>query len=219
MTELLQTSAPPLGIVLLAAGEGSRMGGVPKCLIRIDGQPLIRRSLAAMQAAGASCVVVVTGHYADAIEPLVDPALARIVRNPAPERGQGSSVRLGLEALVGRCDIVLIALADQPLLGADDVGELLGAFQRRAEGIRAVYPSVGGKRGNPVVLDGSLVRELVASGQADAVRPFLDQHPQQVQVLHTANDAFIIDLDTRDDVAAFEARIARRVELPGPTAK
>ena len=40
-----------VGAVLLAAGEGSRMGGVPKCLMSLAGVPLINRHLIAMSGA------------------------------------------------------------------------------------------------------------------------------------------------------------------------
>lgn len=209
-------NATDISAVLLAAGEGSRMGGLPKCLISIDGQPLLSGSLAALTAAGITRVVVVTGNYAERIEPLVDPAQAHIVRNPAPERGQGSSVRLGLEAIGGEGAAVIVALADQPLVREAALAELLAAFRQRPPGCSVVYPAVGGQRGNPVVLEGALVARLIAAGKAGAVRQFIDEHPQQVHVHHSANPAFITDLDTRDDVAAFEARHACTVTLPSP---
>ena len=57
-----------VGGVVLAAGEGRRMGGVSKPLIRLEGVPLIRRQLIALSGAGVDEVVVVTGHARDAIE-------------------------------------------------------------------------------------------------------------------------------------------------------
>ncbi len=225
------------GVVLLAAGEGARMGGVAKCLIRLDGEPLIRRSLRAMHEAGAAAVVVVTGYYADAIEAEVEAAdaaavhttahiAAQVVRNPDPARGQGSSVGIGLAALCGDhalglandIEAVVIALADQPLVGRAEIAKLLAGFRGRPPGTDVVYPMVRGQRGNPVVLSGALATQLLASGQAGAVRKFIDTHPVRVHQLLTDTDAFITDLDTRDDIAAFEARTSARVALPGPAA-
>ncbi len=57
-----------VGAVLLAAGEGRRMGGVAKPLIRLQGVPLISRQLVALSGAGVDEVVVVTGHARRAIE-------------------------------------------------------------------------------------------------------------------------------------------------------
>ena len=57
-----------IGAVLLAAGEGARMGGVAKALIRLQGVPLIRRHLVALSGAGVDEVVVVTGHAHEAVQ-------------------------------------------------------------------------------------------------------------------------------------------------------
>lgn len=57
--------------VILAAGKGSRLGnaadGLPKCLIQVGGQPLIRRQLDALAEAGVSPVTVVIGYAADLV--------------------------------------------------------------------------------------------------------------------------------------------------------
>ena len=57
-----------IGAVLLAAGEGLRMGGVAKALIRLQGVPLVTRHLVALSGAGVDEVVIVTGHAREAVE-------------------------------------------------------------------------------------------------------------------------------------------------------
>ena len=98
-------SRTTIGAVLLAAGAGSRLGHRPKALLELGGVPLIVRQCVALSGAGVDELVVVLGHHADAIEPAVAPFPITIVRNPAPDRGQHTSVRLGLQALVAaaRC--------------------------------------------------------------------------------------------------------------------
>ena len=107
-----------VGAILLAAGEGSRMGGMPKALIELQGVPLINRQLIALSGAGVDEVVVVTGYHHDLVEPLVEQFPVRIARNLNPEQGQASSVRLGLEALGANFDAVIMALCDQPLINS-----------------------------------------------------------------------------------------------------
>ena len=101
-----------IGAVLLAAGSGSRMGHRPKSLLELGGVPLIRRQLIALSGAGVDEVVVVLGHYADRIEEAVKEFPVTMVRNPNPDAGQVSSLRLGLQALSTKLDAVLVALAD-----------------------------------------------------------------------------------------------------------
>ena len=47
-----------VGAVLLAAGEGSRLGKVPKCLLSLQGVPLIKRHMIALSGAGVDEVAL-----------------------------------------------------------------------------------------------------------------------------------------------------------------
>ena len=203
-----------VGAVLLAAGEGSRMGGVPKCLLRLQGVPLINRHLIALSGGGIDEVVVVTGYHHADIEPAVETFPVTVVRNPHPEAGQQSSVRLGLEALGAKFDIVLIVLADQPLLSSAEFTELISAFKKRPPGAAIVYPEIHGRRGNPVVFSGELIAELLATHQKIGCRQFMDDHPELVYKHITDNDRFILDVDTVEDLVAFEKRTGWSLTMP-----
>lgn len=203
-----------IGAVLLAAGEGSRMGSVPKCLLSLEGVQLLHRHLQAMRDAGVARVVVVTGYHHEQIEPAIGNAPVTIVRNPQPERGQQSSVRLGIEALGSGFELVIVALADQPLVGSAELDELINAFAHRPAATQVVYPQVRGQRGNPVLFDGELIARWLASEQRPPLRKFIDEHPQQVHVHETDNERFIVDLDTLGDIAAFEQRSGIKLVMP-----
>ncbi|HSZ28869.1 MAG TPA: NTP transferase domain-containing protein, partial [Pseudonocardiaceae bacterium] len=94
--------------VLLAAGDGSRLGR-PKALVEIAGQSLAERGVALLRGGGAEPVVVVTG----AARVRLDDAL--VVHNPEWHSGMGSSLVTGLTALPQTASAAVIALADQPL--------------------------------------------------------------------------------------------------------
>lgn len=202
------------GAVLLAAGEGSRMGSVPKSLLVLDGIPLMQRHLIALREARLDEIVVVTGYHHEAIEAaLVDQAV-RVVRNPEPQRGQQSSVRLGVSALGRGFDLVMVVLADQPLINAADHEELLRAFAQRPAGAGVLYPKVNDQRGNPVVFSSEVIATMLDNGNDADFRRFIDEHPAVVYRYPTANAHFIIDLDTPEDVAAFEQRTGRILQWP-----
>lgn len=200
--------------VLLAAGEGSRMGGLPKCLMRVGNQSLIERHCAAMAASGIRRLVVVTGYHHEQIEAEITRLPVRIARNPNPEAGQPSSVRVGLQALDEAFDLVIVALADQPLVGSAELDELIRAFRQRSPGTEILYPVVGGQRGNPVLFAGGLITRLMRGGGPVPGRKFIDEHPELVQLHESANPNFVLDLDTREDVAAFERRTGFRIRMP-----
>lgn len=217
-TEISPTKNPhstgKSGAVLLAAGEGSRMGSVPKSLLALDGKALIHRHLSVLREAGLDEIVVVTGYHHQAIEAALVGDVVRVVRNLAPQRGQQSSVRLGVGALGHGFDLVMVVLADQPLLDAADHDELMRAFAQRPAGAGVMYPQVGNQRGNPVVFSAEVVARMIDSGDDADFRRFIDEHPAMVYRYPTSNTHFIIDLDTPEDIAALAQRTGRLLEWP-----
>jgi CTP:molybdopterin cytidylyltransferase MocA len=117
---------PRVAGILLAAGEGSRLGQ-PKALVEIAGQRLVDRGLRMLRAGGADPVVVVTGAAP------VDVPGALVVHNPAWPTGMGSSLTAGLSALrtlpPDECSAAVIALADQPLVSPACVKRLIASHR------------------------------------------------------------------------------------------
>ncbi len=206
-----------VGAVVLAAGAGTRLGGRPKSLLELGGVPLIRRQLIALSGAGVDEVVVVLGHHADAIEAAVCEFPVTLARNPAPDDGQASSVRTGLAALAGRLDAVIVALADQPLVNAQDFTALIGAFKQRGE-TSMVVPRVHGEPGNPVMFEAALRDEWLA-GDADAgCRRWRDANPGRVRWFDTDNTRYRLDIDTPGDLLQFTARTGHTLRWPATQA-
>ncbi|MCL2873244.1 MAG: NTP transferase domain-containing protein [Betaproteobacteria bacterium] len=93
-----------MAAVILAAGDGSRVGFKPKGLLERDGQPLVARQIDLLADAGLRRIVVVLGQHAAAFEPVLERARASLpahvrlewVRNPAPQDGTGASLRCAL---------------------------------------------------------------------------------------------------------------------------
>ena len=194
-----------LAILILAAGEGSRLGGYPKALLKKDGSSLLKRFIQSIQGFSPIETFIVTGFYSDAIELEIESIQKSIknaiswVRNPNPEAGQTSSVRLGIESLKSDYDVLVIALCDQPKVGAQEIKSLLEQFHQRAANEEIVLPMVGGQRGNPVLFSKEVIqRVLEIPGMV--CRPYMDQHPELVKVFDTNNDAFVLDADTQDDI-------------------
>ena len=208
-----------VGAVVLAAGAGSRLGGRPKCLLELGGVPLIRRTLIALSGAGVDEVVVVLGHHAAQIEPLVQDFPVTLARNPSPDDGQVSSQRIGLAALGGKLDAVLVVLADQPLLGAADITALIGAWKKRPEGTRVVQPHVGGERANPVIFDAA-VREEILTGAANVgCRQWQGSNAGAVHAWPSDNRRYRVDIDTPEDIAAFERDTGHVLRWPAGLAE
>ncbi|OIQ98521.1 nicotine blue oxidoreductase [mine drainage metagenome] len=202
-----------LGAVLLAAGEGRRMNGIAKAAIQMQGVPLINRALFGLSGAGVDEVVVVLGHQADLLEPMVKDFPVTIVRNSNYTSGQMSSVQLGLENLTGTFDAVLICLADQPLLNTQDLTALIGAFKKRSTG-SIVMPRVHGQRGNPIIFDWNVRNEILAGQKNLGCRNYIEKNPELVSPFETDNDHYVVDLDTPEDVDKLQKRLGLILNMP-----
>jgi CTP:molybdopterin cytidylyltransferase MocA len=179
--------------VLLAAGSGSRLGQ-PKALVELAGSTLAERGVALLSDGGADPVIVVTGAV-----PVEIPGVVA-VHNPDWETGMGSSLATGLLALSnGDAEAAVIALADQPLVGAESVRRLIAAFRSGSAVAVAAYD---GKPRNPVLIARKhwpAVLEL-ADGDTGA-RPFLRAHPELVALIECGDTGRPDDVDTPEDLA------------------
>ena len=208
MSTLRQTSESPnlrLAILMLAAGQGSRMGSFPKALLKKSDQSLLKRFCMAAQELNPVELVLVTGFHAPVIEEHLqsfngelDFSL-KVIRNSQPEKGQASSVRLGLEAITKNYDVLLVALSDQPDIGGAEIIALLDEYQNKSADQEIILPIVDGQRGNPVLFSKKAI-EAILEIPGMVCRPYMDSHSQQVRRLVTNNKAYLVDVDTEDDI-------------------
>ena len=212
-TQPTQSAPLQIGAVLLAAGAGSRLGGRPKSLLELDGTPLIRRTCIALSETGIDPVIVVLGHHADAIERAVQDLPVKRMRNPTPDDGPASSLRIGLRALTADVDAVIVLLADQPLITATDITDLIEAFKSRGDR-QMVVPRFEGEPGNPVMLDVALRHEWLAGEVRATGQRWRSANPTRVHWFDTSNDHYGIDIDTPEDLVRFAASTGLALRWP-----
>ena len=149
-----------LAILLLAAGQGSRLGNIPKALLKKEGIPLIQRFWQEACPLNAIESISVLGFYADQIKPLAE-QYSQVVINQQADQGHGSSVRLGLESLQTPFDLLVIALIDQPRITQTSLELLINALEGQGDKIDALVPLCQGQRGNPIVMRRRAVLEIL----------------------------------------------------------
>ncbi|MDR8413514.1 nucleotidyltransferase family protein [Nonomuraea sp. 3-1Str] len=174
--------------LLLAAGEGSRLG-TPKALVQHEGERLVDRGVRLLEEGGCHPVVVVLGAATVQVRGAV------VVRNPGWRSGMGSSLRVGLAALPEEAGAVVVALVDQPFIRPEAVRALV------ASGARLAVATYGGRRRNPVLLSRRDFAEgaRLAAGDTGA-RPFLKAHPELVTGVPCDGLGDPADIDTPADL-------------------
>jgi nicotine blue oxidoreductase len=164
--------------LVLAAGAGRRFGG-PKALVAFDGDLLVERAVRMLSNGGCDKVVVVLGASADEVvgRARLDGAYLAIAQEW--EQGQGASLNAGLDAVAATdADAVVIALVDQPWVGAEAVGRLRRAAEAGAVAAVATYD---GESRNPVLLTRPIWKAVAASAVGDVgARAWLRANPEQV---------------------------------------
>jgi molybdenum cofactor cytidylyltransferase len=189
-----------LGAVILAAGESRRMGSPKAMLPDRDGTPFVVRGVRTLRAAGLTDVVVVTGGTHDEVVGVLERELpgTRVVRNPAPGRGQLSSLLTGLDALEQpELEGVLVTLVDVPFCDPSTVRAVIAAW--RATGKRIVRPALGPRHGHPVLFDRGLFAALRAAPLEEGAKHVLRAHAAHVENVAVDDEGCLVDIDTPDD--------------------
>ena len=185
--------------VLLAAGEGTRLG-TPKALVELGGRRLVDRGVGLLREGGTAPVFVVTG-----AAPVTVPDVI-LVPNPDWRTGMGSSLAAGLRALPAECAAAVIALVDQPLIGAGVIRRLVAALPAGAELVVAAYH---GRPRNPVLLARRHWAGVIAAADGDTgARPYLRANPGLVTLVECADIGAPDDVDTPEDLARVGALLS-----------
>ncbi len=128
MSPMSSQSLPPIDVLVMAAGKGTRMKSrLPKVLQRLAGVPLVQHVLNTAAQLNARSAVVITGHGADQVEPLVlapGQALAVQCVRQEPQLGTGHAVQQAVPVLADD-GVVVVLSGDVPLTQADTLQALI----------------------------------------------------------------------------------------------
>ncbi len=194
----ITVAAMPMPALVLAAGRSTRMGR-PKALLSVTrvGETFVEHLVGTLVAGGIDDVVVVAGEQASAIRARLG-FRARVVVNPHVDRGQLSSIVVGLD-VIDRPGVpaVMIAPVDQPFVSETTVRALAEAWRRTRAPI--VRPVREGRHGHPVIFDRALFDELRAADSAQGARTIVHAHTESLMDIAVDDDGCFADIDTPAD--------------------
>ena len=185
--------------IILAAGASSRMGS-PKALLEYRGETFIQRLVRVLSPV-CERVIVVLGYHAAAIRPGI-PGSAVVTINPAPERGQLSSLQTALAALPTDAEGFLFTPVDSPAVESETVELLANEFRRRDVATLLVIPRIqtpgGPKRGHPVFAARAIAEELLALPPTAMASEVIHGHIPQTVYVDVNDPGILTDIDDRE---------------------
>lgn len=195
-----------IAALLLAAGEGRRVGG-PKALLRLRGETFLAHAVRLLSRPGIATVVVVLGHEAGRVraEGGVGGRGVLLVDNPRYRDGMLGSVLAGLDAAehLG-ADAVLLHVVDQPVTATATVDRVVAAL---LGGALVAVPSFDGRRGRPAGFARATWAALRACSPDQGARQVLREHPEWITYVEGDRDC-VLGVNTPDEYAALVARAA-----------
>ncbi|MFD1511237.1 nucleotidyltransferase family protein [Lacimonas salitolerans] len=189
-----------LAILILAAGQSSRMRGGDKLRQTVDGKPLLTVLAGRALATGLPVWITLPGldhPRAQTLPPGVTP-----VPVPDAAQGMGASIRAGISALPDSIDATMILPADMPELTAADLCHMADTY---AGGILRAT-SAAGTPGHPVVFPASLFAELRGLTGDEGARHVISANRDALHLIPLPDAHATTDLDTPEAWAAWRAR-------------
>ncbi len=172
--------------LILAAGASSRLG-IPKQIVRMDGETLLDRAVRIAQEADCNPIVVVLGAHEEQIRTECRLPGVKIVSNANWPEGMGASLARGIAELKDAPGVVVMT-CDMPAVSADHL-RLLGS----SGSLACSY--YGGRNGVPAFFPSTSFPELMRLG-GDAGAKALLHNAQRVPLLGGE-----WDIDTPEDLA------------------
>jgi molybdenum cofactor cytidylyltransferase len=152
-------------------------------------------------------ILVVAGNNASVLAPIAYADGASVVINPDPDRGQFSSLRLGLQEVLDRGrDAAVITLVDRPPVSTATVQLLRDAFQAAPEHVWGVVPDFSGKHGHPYLAGRELIEAFLQAPATASAREVERRYQHHIQYVAVSDPFVALNINTPEDYAALEPR-------------
>jgi molybdenum cofactor cytidylyltransferase len=206
--------ASTFGGIILAAGESSRMG-TDKALLpwppAVAGKGSSSETFlsAAIRSLLEACdfVVVVAGKNQKTLAPVIYSQGASLAVNPDPDRGQFSSLQVGIREVLDRGrDAAMITLVDRPPVDRNTLNLLHDAFESSDQPTWAVVPEFSGKHGHPYLIGREMMEAFLRVPTTSTAREVEHANQPHIKYVKVDNPFVALNINTPEEYAALAAQ-------------
>jgi molybdenum cofactor cytidylyltransferase len=193
---ILKSVSPNISLILLAAGESSRLGS-PKQLLPYNGKTLLQHSIDLSQMLGLDTFLVL-GAFKDEILEHIAIRETKVVINDEWSEGLASSIRCGLQEVVRNnpdTEAILLVLCDQPFLTDDILSQMIEEYYLAEQPI--IHCDYGDVSGPPTLFHKSLFPSLMELKGSQGAKKVVDMFPDKVVYVDFPKGKW--DVDTQSD--------------------
>ena len=183
--------------IILAAGEGKRMGKV-KLTLPLGDKKLIEWVLQAAKLTPLDKYFLVVRPEDKEIIKIGKKWGAEIVFNPDFRKGMSTSIKKALLKInTQEVKGFFLILGDQPLITSKIINKLIKFFSPGKREI--VVPYYKNRRGNPVLFDICWKDELMAVTGDVGGRVLIKAHPEKIKRVNISDETILLDIDREED--------------------
>ena len=194
---MVKNKIDQFGIIILAAGQSSRLGS-PKQLLEFEGRKLIVGAVETATYFSSYPVIVVLGAHAEIIKSYLDMPNIKLVQNENWKQGVSSSIKKGIEEMnlyYPHVDGLILMVCDQPYLDHTTIQKLIDLQSQT--NLAAAACEYDGILGTPALFHKSLFGELSILEGDKGARKLLESMKDKVARLPFSDGA--TDIDTQED--------------------
>ncbi len=186
-----------VGAVIVAAGQGKRMGG-SKLLLPLGDRKIIERTIAPFLDARCDPIVVVIGSQDERMRSLLTGQPVLIAENPDPSSEMLDSVQIGCRQLQERdWAVFFVHPGDIPLVTSRTLLQLIDALSHD-RGKRIAIPTFKGRTGHPVLFDQSLYEPVLGLRGGSGLRSLVHSRDDVLKV-PCDDPGVVLDIDSWED--------------------
>ena len=199
--------------------------GRPKALLDFDGKSCLALVLSACLEAEADETILVLGvdevPIREALAGLElngagPSARPRVVVNAHPDRGQTSSLKIGLEAIAGSADAFMVLPIDYPLVTSKNIDALIERFEERHHRRTIFIATHAGERGHPVLFASSHRGPILEMGDDEGLNSYIRVREGETEEVPVEGRGILLTMNTPEQyqqlLSEYRARAASSLD-------